>query len=226
MYGAIAHVKQFTPSLPDFSVLHPVRVIAAGFNLLTVQQPRAAERLARHAAKTLRISLGGFALTMTIDAQGHLSQADRDVVPDVVLEVIAEKLDFARLSDALSQTNLAQYIHISGQADLAQVVSDLARDLRPDPEDALANWIGDVPARKFVQGTLGVLGALRTMSQGLAQNVAEYFSEETATLLGRPSLLMHGRDLSVLGRRLDQLADSQTRLEQRMIRLAHKRLQA
>lgn len=216
-------VKQFTPPLPDLAALHPVRVMAAAFNLLAVQQPWAAERLARHAGKTLRIALGAFAVTLTIDSDGRLERSDSAVVPDVVLEIITEKLSFARLFATQSPDDMAEFIHISGQAALAQVVSDLARDLRPEPEDALAHVVGDVPARKLVRGAQGFILALHTFTQGLAHNTAEYLTQETNAIAGQPVLAMHRQRQVPLSGRIDTLSARQSSLAARLERLADKR---
>lgn len=220
------YVKQFTPPVPDFASLHPVRLIAAAFNLLTAQQPWAAERLARHAGKTMRIALGGFAVTLTIDVEGHLTQSDEAVVPDVILEVIAEKLSIASIFSSRSQADMAELINISGQAALAQVVSDLARDLRPDPEDAMAHFLGDIPARKLMQGARGLAQTLGTITQGLTQNLAEYFAEETNTLAGLPLLAMHRHTQATLTDRIDALHARHSNLMARLDRLDAKRRSA
>jgi len=216
-------VKQFTPPIPSLVSLHPVRVIAAAFNLLTLQQPWAAERLIRHAGKTVRMTLGGFAVTMTIDSEGHLAQSDAAVVPDVTLDVIAEKLTLSRLFASPSQADMAELINISGQAALAQVVSDLARDLRLDPEDALANVIGDVAAHKLLGSARDLAKTFRTSAQSLTQNMAEYLSEETDSLTGRPALAMHGQRYTPLDSRIDALSVRQANLIARLDRLAGKR---
>ena len=220
------YVKQFTPPVPDFATLHPVRLIAAAFNLLTLQQPWAAERLARHAGKTIRIALGGFAVTLTIDVEGHLTRSDEAVVPDVTLEIIAEKLSVASIFSSRSQADMAELINISGQAALAQVVSDLARDLRPDPEDAMAHFLGDIPARKIMQGARGLAQTLGTLTQGLTQNLAEYFSEESNTLAGLPLLAMHRHRQATLTDRIDALHARHSNLITRLDRLDAKRRSA
>ena len=219
-------VKQFTPALLNFNALHPVHAMAAAFNLLTAQQPWAAERLARHAGKTLRITLGGFAVTMTIESDGRLVRADSAVVPDVVLEIIAERLSFDRLFSTQSSRDVAELINISGQAALAQLVSDLARDLRPEPEDALANVIGDLPANKLMQSGQKLLQAFQAFSRGIAHNTAEYLAEETHALAGQPVLAMHAQRIVSLDVRTDALSDRHARLCARLERLSSKRQHA
>ena len=216
-------MKQFTPLVPYLAALHPVRAIAAAFNLLTIQQPWAAERLIRHAGKTIRIALGGFAVTMTIDSEGHLTQSDVAVVPDVTLEIIAEKLSLARLVESDTAQDMAELINISGQAALAQVVSDLARDLRPDPEDALAHVVGDVAAHRFMRSARDLLHTFRSSGKNLTQNLAEYLAEETDSLTGRPALAMHGQRYAPLDSRIAALSVRHTNLIARLDRLANKR---
>ena len=167
-----------------------MQALAHAFNLLTRQQPWAAERLARHAGKTLRIVLGSFSLTFRLSAAGQLVPAEISSTPDVVLEIDPQSLDPVAWLSARSRPDMAEYVHVSGQAALAQVVSELSRDLRPDPEDALAQWLGDVAARRLVQGARSAVTGAGYALRGLGRNVAEYLSEETDALVGRP--LMEG----------------------------------
>ena len=207
------------PSLPTRFALHPVRFWAYAFNLLTQQQPWAAQRLAVHAGQTLRISLGGFQVTFTIGHDGTLEAADPAVVPDVVLELIAEKLSLAALLSPDARTDIAQLVHVTGQAALVQVVSDLARDLRPDPEDALAQWLGDVPARRLTKGVQGVFAGAQSLARGVAENLAEYFSEETNTLAPAPALAALSQERALTLAHLDQIDRRHAALQARLWRL-------
>ena len=207
------------PSLPTRFALHPVRFWAHAFNLLTRQQPWAAQRLAAHAGQTLRICLGGFQLTFTIGHDGTLEVADPAVVPDVVLELIPEKLSLTALLAPDAHTDIAQGVHVTGQAALAQVVSDLARDLRPDPEDALAKWLGDVPARRLTTGVQGVFASAQLFARGVAENLAEYLSEETNTLAAAPALASLSQERVLTLARLDQIDRRHAALQARLSRL-------
>jgi ubiquinone biosynthesis protein UbiJ len=207
------------PSLPTRFALHPVRFWARAFNLLTQQQPWAAQRLAAHAGQTLRICLGGFQVTFTIEHDGSLEAADPAVVPDVVLELSAEKLSLTALLAPNARTDIAQWVHVTGQAALAQVVSELARDLRPDPEDALAHWLGDVPARRLTQGAQGAFSAAQSFARGVAENLAEYFSEETNTLVATHTLTALTQERALALARLDQIAQRSAALQARLSRL-------
>lgn len=207
------------PSKLTRFALHPVGLWANAFNLLTRQQPWAAKRLAVHAGQTLRIRLGGFQVTFTIGHDGALAAADSAVVPDVVLELLVEKFSLTKLLAPSARSDIAQWVHVTGQAALAQVVSDLARDLRPDPEDALAQWLGDIPAHRLTKGVRGAFAGAQSFAVGLAENFAEYFSEETNTLAGTPALLslMQERELALA--RLDAIDRRRAALQARVSRL-------
>ena len=165
-----------------------MQALAHAFNLLAKQQPWAAERLARHADKTVRIVLGNVSLTFRISEAGQLMPAEITEKPDVVLEIQPQSFDLVAWLSADSRPDIAEYVHVSGQAALAQVVSELSRDLRPDPEDALAQWLGDVAARRIVQGARSAVTGFNYALRGFSRNVAEYLSEEADALVGRPMM--------------------------------------
>jgi ubiquinone biosynthesis protein UbiJ len=144
-------------------------------------------------------------------------------MPDVILDIIAEKLTFDRLFAAKSSSDVAELINISGQAALGQLVSDLARDLRLEPEDALASVIGDLPAIKLTRSAHSLFKAFQGFSLGLVQNTAEYLAEETHTLTGQPVLATHAENVVSLAGRANALSDLQASLIARLERLSSKR---
>jgi ubiquinone biosynthesis protein UbiJ len=219
-FYACTYVTLALPINPERFNLRPVRLWAQAFNLLVRQQPWAAQRLANHAGQTLRIRLGEFQLSFTIEHDGTLVAADSAVVPDVVLEFIAEKLPWSTLLAPGANADFAQAVHITGQAALAQVVSDLARDLRPDPEDALAQLLGDIPARRLNQGARAAVAGVHTLARSLIQNIAEYLSEESETLATTPALVTLTQGVKLTAARIDQIERQHAALQVRLARLA------
>lgn len=199
--------------------MHPVQAMAVALNTLTRQQAWAAQRLAQHAGKTIRIVVGGFELNWSIELDGQLVRAQEAAVPDVTLEILVEKFNPFSLLDQSNKPDIAEYVHVSGQAALAQVVSELARDLRPDPEDALSQWIGDVPARRVVRGARQLFGAAQTFGVSLSQNLAEYLSEETDALVSQPAMVMQKNTQAELMVCLERLEQRQSLLHNRLQRL-------
>ncbi|WP_057046444.1 ubiquinone biosynthesis accessory factor UbiJ [Bordetella pertussis] len=192
------------------------RIAARALNALLERESWARDRLARHAGKTVRFALGGFALSLTIDSEGRVQEADSAVVPNVTLSA-AESSSLARLLPGDGRADFADLTHISGDAALAQVVADLARDLRWDAEDELARVVGDIPAARL-------LGGARALAGGrLARNVSEYLAEESAVLVGRPQWEQWRLDLARFGADSDALARSAAALEARLARLDARR---
>lgn len=200
--------------LPFSFLPTPARLAVGALNALLKREDWARERLARHAGKTVRFALGGFTLGLTIDSEGLAAQADAAVVPDVTLTVVPEKLP--RLGAGGEAPDFAEATHISGDAALAQVVADLSKQLRWDPEDSLARLVGDIPARRIAGGLRAAAGGARQAGQRMAENVSEYLAEESGMLLGRPALEQWRLDLAELNACADALARSAAALQSRL----------
>ncbi|MDQ8033390.1 MAG: SCP2 sterol-binding domain-containing protein [Bordetella sp.] len=196
----------------------PSRLVVRLLNALLAREPWARERLQRHAGKTVRFALGGFALSLTIASDGQVDVADAAVVADVTLSGVPERMSLARLLPGSAKPDFAELTHISGDAALAQVVADLARDLRWDVEDELAQRIGDVPAARLLGGTRAVTGFARNAALRLAQNISEYLAEERGVVAGRPALAQWRLDMDQLGQDTDALARRLSALDARVAR--------
>jgi ubiquinone biosynthesis protein UbiJ len=212
-------VNRISTTLFGFAPVHPVQAMALALNTLTQQQDWAAQRLSQHAGKTVRISLLGFQINWRIEPDGKLVHAEDAVTPDVTLEILLEKLSPLAFFDQSKRPDIAEYVHVSGQAALAQVMSDLARDCRPDPEDALSQWLGDVPARRIARGVRQALSTAQSLGTSLTQNVAEYLSEETEALVGQPAMHMQRNTQSQLLASLERLEHRQSRLHSKLQKL-------
>ena len=102
-------------------------------------------------------------------------------------------------------------------------MSDLSKQLRWDPEDALARVVGDIAALRLVGGARAAAGGARTAGLRLAENVSEYLSEESGMLASRPALEQWRLDLAELNARADALARSATALQTRLASASAKR---
>ncbi|AKQ57480.1 ubiquinone biosynthesis accessory factor UbiJ [Bordetella hinzii] len=198
----------------------PARVALRVLNTLLDREAWARERLVRHSGKTLRFALGGFGAALTIDSEGRLQEADPAIVPDVTLSAVPERFSLLRLLPGSPRPDLAEVTHISGDAALAQVVADLARDLRWDVEDDLARVVGDIPALRLISGAKAVLQGSRQAAGRLAGNAAEYLAEESGMLAGRPALEQWRLDQADLERETQRLAHSVAALQARLAGLA------
>ncbi|ARP92029.1 hypothetical protein CAL14_18520 [Bordetella genomosp. 9] len=215
------------PALPD-----PGRPAVRALNALLKREDWARARLSRHAGKTVRLAVGAFKLSLTIDGEGYTDVADPAVVPDVTLTADPARFSAARLlqagreaPDAAAAARaradlIADMTHISGDAGLAQVVAELAAQLRWDVEDDLARWIGDIPAARLVAGVRAVAAGLRGAAQRAGSNLAEYLSQETSVLVATPAMNGWRADVARAQAAVDALHARTAALQARVQRLA------
>jgi len=192
--------------LPLPLVPTPDQVSARVLNALLRRETWAADRLAGHAGKTLQFTVGALRLRYTIDMAGFLQPTDAAVVADVSLSIPAQSLPELpgafRTRDIPAITRL---LHVEGDAALASLVSELARDLRWDVEHELAMLFGDAMAMRILHGLRLMTGFTRSATERISGNLAEYLGEEARLLLSTPAHEGFCGDLASLMRRIDAL---------------------
>jgi ubiquinone biosynthesis protein UbiJ len=157
-------------------------------NKLLQREAWARERLSRHSGKTARFIVGSFKTSLTIQAGGLVQASDTAIVPDVILTIPAGKIaELPAVLRARDPALIASLMHIEGDAALAQLASDLARDLRWDVEDDLSGLLGDVAARRLMQAGRSLSSGVQTAATRLAGNVSEFISEESGMVTSRPA---------------------------------------
>jgi ubiquinone biosynthesis protein UbiJ len=213
-------------ALPD-----PGRPAVRALNALLRREDWARARLARHAGKTVRLAVGAVKLSLTIDSEGYTETADAAVVPDVTLTADPAKFSMARLfqggadkTDPAAAARaradaIADMTHISGDAGLAQVVAELAAQLRWDMEDDLARLVGDIPAARLLGGVRALTAGLRGAAGRLGNNLAEYLSQERPVLTPRPLLESWSADIARANMAIEGLHARMAALRTRLERL-------
>ena len=189
------------------SFLHPNQVSVNLLNALLNREPWAKDKVAAHAGKTVRINIARFSFLYTLHYDGSLSVADAAIVPNVSLSLPEDK--FSELPDAIRKRDnpqlLSSLLHLEGDAGLAQLVSDLARDLRWDVEHDLRRMVGPILAKRLIKS----FGFVRDNGQELvrrgAENVSEYLSEEARMILSRPAFESFQEQVKQKNQRLDDL---------------------
>lgn len=190
----------------------PVSWVIGAVNALMRRQPAAQELLAQHAGRTVHIHIGQPRFALTVCHDGSLDVADDSIMPDVTLRVDVTRLLQSGWTPGRALPESAGLFHITGDAALAQSLSTLARHWRPDLEDLLAEFVGDIPAVQIVRTARGFLHALFETGEKLTQNVAEFLAYESRDLTARPvletwqrQLQSHTRSLSEMDQRLEVL---------------------
>ncbi len=175
-------------------------------NALLRREDWARERLSRHAGKSVRLLAGPIKVDLAIQSDGLLGACDPAIVPDVTLTVAADRLSsLPQILRSRDPANLADVMHVQGDAGLANVVSDLARDLRWDPEDDLARLVGDVAATRLMDGGRRAAAGLHQAAARMADNMAEYLTQESAMMASRPAFDDWSARLAQLDGKLNEL---------------------
>ncbi|MFC3340503.1 SCP2 domain-containing protein [Paracandidimonas soli] len=201
--------------LPD-----PVALAVRLINPLIRREPWAAQRLRAQAGKTVRFDIGLRPFGLEILPEGELQPAGEQAAPDVTLSIPSSRWrDVPAALRTRDPAALAALMHVQGDAALAQVVSDLARDLRWDVEDDLSRLVGDVAAVRLTSTARNAAAAATETARRFMGNTAEYLSEESGMLVSRPAFEHWAERVAGLQSRL-------AGLEQRMARLARRRANA
>jgi ubiquinone biosynthesis protein UbiJ len=101
---------------------------------------------------------------------------------------------------------------VRGDAEIANLYRELFMLARPDPEEELSRWIGDVPARHLSQFARGALQLARRARRTAGENIAEYLQEEGRDLVNK-------WELEEFLRGVDELRETADRIEVRLARL-------
>jgi ubiquinone biosynthesis protein UbiJ len=104
---------------------------------------------------------------------------------------------------------------IRGDAETASRYRELFMLARPDPEEELSRWIGDLPARRVSLFARRALELARQARRTAGENIAEYLQEEGRDLVNRTELeeFLHG---------VDSLRETADRIEARLVRLEQR----
>ena len=200
--------------IPSF--LDPGAVGVRLLNALLDREDWARERLRSYSGKTVSLVVGRLQLVYTISSQGKLELGHPAVVPDVTLTLPQDKLpELPQVLQDGDFSRVAQLMHVQGEAGLANLVSDLAANLRWDAEHDLAKIVGDVMAVRLFSGARRAFFGLRDLGQRLVGNASEYLTEESALLVTRPELERMRERSGGLAQRLDELERRLNRLDVR-----------
>ena len=105
---------------------------------------------------------------------------------------------------------------VRGDAEVANLYRELFMLARPDPEEELSRWIGDVPARHLSRIAERALELARHARRTAGENIAEYLQEEGRDLVNKT-------ELEEFLRGVDGVRETADRIEARLERLEARR---
>ena len=189
------------------------RGAAAGLNHLLAQQPWAAERLKAFAGQCAEFRCPPFPdLRFAILESGLVEEAPSEAASALIVKLAPSALPLVLARDEAA----LKEIEIEGSAELASAVQHLFRHLAWDIEEDLSRLFPDVVAHRMAEGGRAFAAWQSEAATRLAENLAEYFTEEQP-LLARPA------DVDKFSRQADALREDAARLEKRIERLESMR---
>lgn len=168
----------------------------------------AQERLRKHAGASILLEAGGISIRLSIDEQGLLTPSDAASLPDVTINLPADALGHA----LFDREKVFSSVKLGGAADVAETFAFVLRNLRWDAEADMAQFLGDIPARRLNLLGHSLFNGFQGSLQRLAENVKEYAVEDS-------SLLVPERDISAFGTEVNRIRDDISRLEKRISKL-------
>lgn len=157
----------------------PERSLIGVINHLLSRQPSLRDKLRLHAGKVACFDLSPIQFKLSVATDGLLQPAVSESNVTIAIQPANVPRMLSNMDRAFS------YVTISGDADFARVISELANELRWDLEEELAPWVGDIAAVRIANAARQFLGTAKSTAQSLAENMAEYWLEENPTLLYR-----------------------------------------
>ncbi len=167
-------------------------LLLPALNHLLSQEPWACTQLQTHAGKIACIDLSLLALRLKVTATGLLAHA-----PDGAQVNVTIRVDAADLPLLLQDRERAMsYVTLEGDAEFAQTISDLSRQLRWDSEQQLSRLFGDIAGKRIADSGQAVLQHLQRNARALQENLADYFLEENPLLVRPARVSEFGQDVS------------------------------
>lgn len=165
----------------------------------------ARDRLRPFAGRHLHLSLSHLRIVLAVDPEGYfsataLSDSDTDA-RDVRIELPA--VSGARMFEGVE--GLLREARIEGNAEFAQELGFVLRNLRWDYEEDLSRLVGDIAAHRLTMHVGNLIQGSREAAHRLAENVAEYLAEEQAMLVTQRDLQTLTDDIRALSATLDTL---------------------
>jgi ubiquinone biosynthesis protein UbiJ len=107
-------------------------------------------------------------------------------------------------------------VQIRGDAEIANLYRELFAAARPDLEEELSRWVGDMPARHLSQLAKSVRSWARRARRTAGENIAEYLQEEGRDLITKTELEEFLRGVDEVRETADRVEARLSRIEQRI----------
>lgn len=188
----------------------------ATINHLLAQEAWARDALLRHAGKEACIDTGHLQLRLRVARDGMLEAGTGEGPANVTIRMKLSDLPLI----AANRDRAFSYVKIEGDAEFANAISTLSRDLRWDAEHDLERVVGPLGARRLAEDARGLAGGVLGAGRRLAENAAEFLLEEQPVLVRPAQVNAFAADVVRLRDDVERAAKRIARLEQRLAQSA------
>ncbi|HEY0803118.1 MAG TPA: SCP2 sterol-binding domain-containing protein [Steroidobacteraceae bacterium] len=181
----------------------------AVFNRNIAVSTKAAALAKRLEGTSLQVEVDGITRVRASALGGRLALLAGDDSPaDAVISGSAPAL-MQMLKAGAPAAQMRSSVQIRGDAEIANLYRELFAAARPDLEEELSRWVGDMPARHLSLLAKSVRTWARRARRTAGENIAEYLQEEGRDLVAKTEAeeFLHS---------VDMLRDGVDRLEARL----------
>jgi ubiquinone biosynthesis accessory factor UbiJ len=165
---------------------------------------------------SLQVNVDGFARVRAECLGGRLSLLAVDDSPaDAVISGSPPAL-LQMFKAATPSAQTRSSVQLRGDAEVANLYRELFAAARPDLEEELSRWIGDLPARHLSQLALSVRTWARRARRTAGENIAEYLQEEGRDLVTKTEMEEFLRGVDDVRDHVDRIEARLKGLEQRV----------
>lgn len=182
----------------------------AALNRMLAREAWARAKLLPFAGRSARFDAAPFSLFLSITDDGTFGAAG-DEAPAVTVAVALSTLPLALTDPPAAMKD----VRLEGDAEFAQALAFVLQNLRPEPEEELSRFVGDIAAQRIVGLVRLSASHWRDLAERMLDNTANYFVTEDPIVVPRTEVDAFNQDV-------DRLRDDVARLEKRIEMLARR----
>lgn len=183
----------------------PTLAALAVLNRWLAREAWAREKLTPFAGRTARLELPPMALAFVVMPEGTLAAASSETQADVTLTADTAALPLLLVDPKALMRN----VKLQGDAEFAQALGFVLQNLKPEPEEDLARFIGDAAAVRIVNGLRTAFAHALDAGQRMSVAAADYLVAEDRVLASR-------QEVDAFVQEVNELRDATERAEARL----------
>ncbi len=193
--------------------------VTTAINYLLSHEAWARACLVPYAGRKACVAMPPLLMVLTVQRDGRVSvdELNQQMALDAPPCDVSITLPSAALFASLFKGRAAvmKQMKIKGDAEFAALLAQLAEHLRWEPEETLAQLMGDAPAYRLMRTTRRLQQQVRNSGRNLLEAVTEYLLDEGPKLVRDAMLNSFKADIV-------NLNDDTARLEKRVIQIEKK----